>query len=151
MGRARNRGRSVRGKPPSREMGGNGPPEPSDRQKTEENRIDKPASRRRGPARRSSDDRRKTVRQHKGYDQASLFSGGSDEKIVSSDDPSAVLLENKTAYISQILAPLTVLMVPISYKKSRCKHSKVPACPMNRSTTGRSTTYAFMPDRLKHA
>jgi tetratricopeptide (TPR) repeat protein len=57
----------------------------------------------------------------------------------------------KTAYISQILAPLTVLTVSISYKQSRRKHSKAPACSMNRSTTGRSTRYAVIPDRLKYA
>ena len=62
---------------------------------------------------------------------------GSDEKIVSSDDPSAVLPEKKTAYISQIIAPLTVLTVSMSYKQSRRKHSKVPARPMNGSTTGK--------------
>src|SRR5215211_2702034 len=58
MRRARNRGRSARGKPPSREMGGNGPSEPSDRQKTEENRIDKPDFRRG----RLPEDRQNTVR-----------------------------------------------------------------------------------------
>lgn len=108
------------------ETGGTGPSEASDRQRPTENPIDKPDSRCMG----SSEDHQYTVRSYKGYDQASLFTDGS-------DDPSAVLPENKTAYISQILAPLTVLTVSISYKQSRRKHSKVLACPMNRSITGK--------------
>ena len=81
----------------------------------------------------SSEDRQKAVRS---YDQASLFSDGSGDLLVCSDDSFAVLPEKKAAYISQLLASLTVLTVSISYKRSKRKHSKVPACPMNRSTTG---------------